>query len=90
MDKVAAGHGSLFDGQDLRALESLLHGTTHCGLGASATNPLRDTLERFRPAYERRLQSPDFQPGFDLDAELEPARRVTGRDDPGAHLEWHA
>ncbi|MCW5634846.1 MAG: NAD(P)H-dependent oxidoreductase subunit E [Rubrivivax sp.] len=90
MDKIAEGHGSMFDGATLEGLESLLHGTTHCGLGATATNPLRDTLARFRPAYERRLQAPDFQPGFDLDAELEPARRVTGRDDPGAHLERHA
>jgi len=89
MDKIAEGHGSMFDGATLEALESLLHGTTHCGLGASATNALRDTLARFRPAYERRLQAPDFQPGFDLDAELEAARRVTGRDDPGAHLERH-
>jgi [NiFe] hydrogenase diaphorase moiety large subunit len=87
MDKLAAGHGSLFDEAELRELEALLHGTTHCGLGASATNPLRDTLQRFRPAYERRLQSPTFTPGFDLDAELESARRVTGRDDAGAHLE---
>ena len=87
MDKLAEGHGSLFDETELRELESLLHGTTHCGLGATATNPLRDTLRHFRPAYERRLRSPTFTPGFDLDAELEPARRVTGRDDPGAHLE---
>ena len=64
-----------------------MHGTTHCGLGASATNALRDTLARFRPAYERRLLSPTFTPGFDLDAELAPARRVTGRDDALAHLE---
>ncbi len=49
MDKLAAGHGSLFDEAELRELEALLHGTTHCGLGASATNPLRDTLLRFRP-----------------------------------------
>jgi [NiFe] hydrogenase diaphorase moiety large subunit len=87
MDKLAAGHGSLFDEAELVELEALLHGTTHCGLGASATNPLRDTLLRFRPAYERRVQSPTFTPGFDLDAELEPARRVTGRDDPLAHLD---
>ncbi len=87
MDKLARGHGSMFDERELRELESLLHGTTHCGLGATATNPLRDTLQRFRPAYERRLLSPKFTPGFDLDAELEAARRVTGRDDAGAHLE---
>ncbi|MCL4745496.1 MAG: NAD(P)H-dependent oxidoreductase subunit E [Burkholderiaceae bacterium] len=87
MDKLAAGHGSLFDERELRELESLLHGSTHCGLGATATNHLRDTLLRFRPAYERRLAAPRFTPAFDLDAELEPARRVTGRDDAGAHLE---
>ncbi len=87
MDKLAEGHGSLFDEAELRELEALLHGTTHCGLGASATNPLRDTLIRFRPAYERRLQAPSFVPAFDLDAELAPARRATGRDDAGAHLE---
>jgi [NiFe] hydrogenase diaphorase moiety large subunit len=86
MDKLAAGHGSLFDEAELRELDSLLHGTTHCGLGASAANPLRDTLLRFRPAYERRLQSPRFVPGFDLDAELSSARRATGRDDALAHL----
>ena len=64
-----------------------MHGTTHCGLGASATNALRDTLVRFRPAYEKRLQEPGFVAAFDLDAELASARRVTGRDDAQAHLE---
>jgi [NiFe] hydrogenase diaphorase moiety large subunit len=87
MDKLAAGHGSLIDESELRELDALLHGTTHCGLGATAANPLRDTLLRFKPAYERRLQQPSFVPGFDLDAELAPARRATGRDDALAHLE---
>lgn len=87
MDKLAAGYGSLFDEAELRELDALLHGSTHCGLGASAANPLRDTLRRFRPAYERRLSQPRFVPGFDLDAELRGARHATGRDDPGAHLE---
>jgi [NiFe] hydrogenase diaphorase moiety large subunit len=87
MDKLAAGYGSLFDETELRDLEALMHGTTHCGLGASATNALRDTLVRFRPAYERRLQAPSFVAAFDLDAELASARHVTGRDDALAHLE---
>jgi [NiFe] hydrogenase diaphorase moiety large subunit len=86
MDKLAAGLGSGFDEAELRELEALLHGATHCGLGASAANPLRDTLARFAHAYRRRLVQPRFVPAFDLDAELEPARRVTGRDDAAAHL----
>jgi len=87
MDKLAAGFGSGFDEAELRELEALLHGATHCGLGASAANPLRDTLARFPQAYQRRIVQPRFVPAFDLDAELEPARRVTGRDDAAAHLE---
>lgn len=86
MDKLAAGHGSVFDETELHELDRLLHGSTHCGLGATAANPLRHTLARFRPAYERRLQAPRFTPSFDLDAELASARRVTGRDDALAHL----
>jgi [NiFe] hydrogenase diaphorase moiety large subunit len=87
MDKLAAGRGSPFDRADLDDLDTLMQGTTHCGLGASSTHALRDTLERFGPAYARRMGRPSFTPGFDLDAELAPARRVTGRDDAHAHLE---
>ncbi|MDD5336095.1 MAG: NAD(P)H-dependent oxidoreductase subunit E [Rhodoferax sp.] len=87
MDKLAAGQGSRDDLEVLIELDKLLHGGSHCGLGVSACNPLRDTILKFRPAYERRLKSPHFEPGFDLDAELSIARRMTGRDDPGAHLE---
>ncbi len=87
MDKLAAGRGSRHDIDVLFELNTLMHAATHCGLGASACNPLRDTIVKFRPAYERRLKSLHFEPGFDLDAELSIARRMTGRDDPAAHLE---
>ena len=87
MDKLAKGLGSCWDRADLDDLDTLMQGTTHCGLGASSTHALRDTLERFAPAYARRLQNPRFTPGFDLNAELAPARRVTGRNDVQAHLE---
>jgi [NiFe] hydrogenase diaphorase moiety large subunit len=89
MDKLAAGNGSRYDIDVLFHLDRLMHTATHCGLGASACNPLRDTILKFRPAYEQHLKSLHFEPGFDLDAELSIARRMTGRDDVGAHLERH-
>ncbi|CAN7791688.1 hypothetical protein LJR034_009172 [Caballeronia sp. LjRoot34] len=85
--KLAAGRGSRHDVDLLSDIDKLMHGTTHCGLGGSACNALHDTIVKFRPAYERRLKSLRFEPAFDLDAELEPARRLTGRDDPASHLE---
>ncbi len=86
LDKLADGRGSRHDIDVLFELDKLMHGATHCGLGATACNPLRDTIAKFRPAYERHLKSLYFEPGFDLDAELSIARRMTGRDDPGAHF----
>lgn len=87
MDKLSEGHGSRHDIDVLFELDKLMHTATHCGLGASACNPLRDTILKFRPAYEQHLKSLHFEPAFDLDAELSVARRMTGRDDPAAHLE---
>lgn len=87
LDKLKQGYGSSEDVQVLFQLDKLMHGTTHCGLGAAACNPLRDTIAKFRPAYERHLKSLHFVPGFDLDAEVSQARLATGRDDRNAHLE---
>jgi len=87
MEKLQRGDGSAADVRVLFKLDQLMHGTTHCGLGAAACNPLRDTIAKFRPAYERHLQSLHFVPDFDLDAELSQARLATARDDTGAHLE---
>jgi len=87
LDKLKRGYGSSADIQVLYELDKLMHGATHCGLGAGACNPLRDTIAKFRPAYEQHLKSLHFVAGFDMDAELSQARRVTGRNDSGAHLE---
>jgi [NiFe] hydrogenase diaphorase moiety large subunit len=90
LDKLAdpgGDRGSLHDIDALFELDKLMHVATHCGLGASACNPLRDTIAKFRPAYERHLRSLHFATALDLDAELSMARRVTGRDDAGAYLE---
>ena len=86
MDKIAAGHGSPHDLNELFKLQRLMQAASHCGLGHSAGNALADTLNKFRPAYERRLKSLEFEPAFDLDAALSQARQMTGRDDAAAHL----
>lgn len=86
MDKLARGFGAKMDLADIEWINRLLRNSSHCGLGTTAPNPVVDTLVKFRPAYERRLKSLDFEPAFDLDAALDTARRMTGRDDPGAHL----
>jgi [NiFe] hydrogenase diaphorase moiety large subunit len=70
MDKIANGHGSQYDINEIFKIHRLLHAASHCGLGQSACNPLFDTLHKFRPAYERRLRSLDFEPAFDLDQAL--------------------
>jgi len=86
MDKIAAGHGTLYDLAEIEKLDRVLNQSAHCGLGHTACNPTLDTMKRFRPTYERRLKSLDFEPAFDLDGALAAARRMTGRDDAGAHL----
>jgi len=90
MDKIASGHGTQHDVNDVFRLNRLLETSSHCGLGHTACNPMVDTLKRFRPAYERRLKSLDFEPAFDLDGALAAARQMTRRDDAGAHLKTEA
>ena len=87
MDKIRDGSGTLHDLREIARLNRVLLMSAHCGLGHTACNPILDTMKRFRPMYERRLRSRDFAPAFDLDAALGRARQMTGRDDPGAHLE---
>jgi [NiFe] hydrogenase diaphorase moiety large subunit len=86
MDKIAEGHGTQHDLNEVEHLDHVLQTTSHCGLGRTACNPVLHTLKHFRPAYESRLKSLDFEPAFDLDGALARARQMTGRDDAGAHL----
>ena len=87
MSKIHRGRGSLHELQEMSRLNPVLQMSAHCGLGHTACNPVLDTLKRFRPAYERRLQALRFAPDFDLDSALAAARRATGREDAGAYLE---
>ena len=86
MDKLHKGAGSPYDLAEIEKLNQLLQSMSHCGLGHTACNPVLDTLDKFRPAYEKRMMQQDFVPAFDLDSALAQARQMTGRDDAGAHL----
>jgi [NiFe] hydrogenase diaphorase moiety large subunit len=86
MDKLNNGHGSPYDFAEIEKLNRILQSMSHCGLGHSACNPVLDTIARFRPAYERRMQHKEFEPAFNLDWALDSARQMTGRDDAAAHF----
>jgi [NiFe] hydrogenase diaphorase moiety large subunit len=86
LDKIAEGRGSRYEINELMRLAELLRRTSHCGLGQTAGNPVRDTWLKFRPAYERRLIRGDFDPAVDLDAALSRTREIAGRDDAAAHM----
>ncbi|MBV9286714.1 MAG: NAD(P)H-dependent oxidoreductase subunit E [Hyphomicrobiales bacterium] len=86
LDKITDGHGSRYEINELMRLVELLRRTSHCGLGQTAGNPVRDTWLKFRPAYERRLIRGDFDPAVDLDKALGPAREIAGREDAASHI----
>ncbi|MDP3878071.1 MAG: NAD(P)H-dependent oxidoreductase subunit E [Methylobacter sp.] len=86
LDKIVEGHGSAGDVVALEELCQLVKNHSHCGLGQTAANPILTTLERYPDLYQNKLKEISYEPGFDLDAALETARRMANRDDAGAHL----
>ena len=90
VDKVCSGRATQADLDEIRGTAEVTRNLSHCGLGQTAANPLIDTLLRFPASYTRKLVAGDGNPGFDLDAELADARKLSGRDDLAAHgLETH-
>lgn len=79
INKARAGHATRRDLDEMAALADLLRDASHCGLGNTAGNPVRDSLEGFAETYRTRLASDDFQPSFDLEQSLGEARVLTGR-----------
>ena len=61
----ADGHGTPYDlDEDRESRTSCCRPTSHCGLGHTACNPVLDTLDKFRPAYEQRLQAARLRAGL--------------------------
>jgi [NiFe] hydrogenase diaphorase moiety large subunit len=86
VDKIHAGHGSSYDLEELRAIGGLMQTGSFCGLGGTAANHVMDTLDKFPQLYQNRLSHKSYEPAFDLDAALQQARDITGRQDAGAHI----
>ncbi|MDD5275950.1 MAG: NAD(P)H-dependent oxidoreductase subunit E [Methylovulum sp.] len=86
LDKIIEGHGSAGDVVSLEEICQLVKSYSHCGLGQTAANPILTTLERYPELYANRLKKISYEPGFDLDAALETARRMANRHDAAAHL----
>ncbi|MBI2390330.1 MAG: NAD(P)H-dependent oxidoreductase subunit E [Deltaproteobacteria bacterium] len=84
--RLVAGKGTRRDVKDLSRVAGAMKSASHCGLGATAGNPVLDALEKFRPSFDRRVASREVLPTFDLDEALAPAREVTAREDAGAHF----
>ena len=86
VDKVYIGHGGQYDLDEMHKIGMLMRTSSHCGLGTTAPNPILDTLNKFPQIYNERLKHSSYEPSFDLDAALQDARDITGRDDAGAHI----
>jgi len=86
LDKIAKGHGTQYDVDEMFRMATMVKRRSHCGLGQTAPNPILDALKRFPDIFESRLVHSEFEPHFDLDASLEEARQISHRDDAEAHL----
>jgi len=86
VDKLVNGHATHYDVAEMKQIGTLMKQASHCGLGSTAPNPVLDLLNRFPQRVEERLAHSGYEPAFDLDAALQEARDISGRDDTGAHI----
>ena len=86
VDKLVNGHATHYDVTEMKQIGALMKQASHCGLGSTAPNPVLDLLNRFPQRVEEQLAHSGYEPAFDLDAALQEARDISGRDDAGAHI----
>ncbi len=86
LEKVLVGHATNEDLETMRTIGNLMTETSHCGLGQTAANPILQAMSQLPDILSDNLRTTRFEPAFDLDAALGPAREITQRSDPKAHL----
>ncbi len=72
MERIIAGKAIQQDLDDIRQWSQLLKGTSRCGLGTAAPNPILATMEKFPEIYQQKLakQTGPLLPAFDIDEAL--------------------
>jgi len=87
MDKISKARATQTDLAVIKSMADTMQKMSHCGLGATAASSLVQSIEKFPANFKAKLRHTSFEPAFDLDLALTEARKITGRDDPSAHLE---
>ncbi|PHS25935.1 MAG: NADP oxidoreductase [Methylophaga sp.] len=69
MERIIDGKACQQDLDEITQWSKLLKGTSRCGLGTAAPNPILATLDKFPEIYEEKLviQKGSLLPSFDLD-----------------------
>lgn len=72
MERFIDGRGCQQDIEEITTWSKLLKGTSRCGLGTAAPNPILATLEKFPEIYQEKLveQKGPLLPSFDMDEAL--------------------
>ena len=86
VQKLINGHATAYDLNEIQTIGQVMKNSSHCGLGATAPNAALDLVGKFTDLVNSKLAHTQYEPAFDLDAALQEARDITGRDDPGAHI----
>jgi [NiFe] hydrogenase diaphorase moiety large subunit len=86
VEKLYHCRASRYDVEQMKNIGALMQRSSHCGLGTTAPNPVLDLLNHFPGLVEQHLSHDSYEPAFDVDASLQQARQITGRDDEGAHI----
>lgn len=84
--KLENGHATAYDLDELRTIGELMHTSSHCGLGTTASTAVIDLLDHFPQLVEQQLAHTDYEPAFDLDAAVQQARDISQRNDAASHI----
>ncbi len=72
MERIIAGRGTEQDLEEITTWSNLLKGTSRCGLGTAAPNPILATMDKFPEIYAEKLvvQKGPLLPSFDMEEAL--------------------